>query len=164
MQLEKLAGCNKIFKEKKSGTTDKRPRLKACLEYVRDGDTLVITRLDRLARSTLDLCKIAKNLEDKGVDLIVLDQSIDTSTATGRLMFNMLGAIGQFETEIRAERQMEGIVKAKKRGVAFGRQQKITHEQQQELKRKRENGVLIKNLMREYRLSKASVYRYLSSR
>ena len=164
VQLEKLAGCNKIFKEKKSGTTDKRPRLKACLEYVRDGDTLVITRLDRLARSTLDLCKIAKNLEDKGVDLIVLDQSIDTSTATGRLMFNMLGAIGQFETEIRAERQMEGIVKAKKRGVAFGRQQKITHEQQQELKRKRENGVLIKNLMREYRLSKASVYRYLSSR
>ncbi len=70
-----------------------------------------------LARSTLHLCQIADTLREKGVDLVVLDQNIDTSDATGRLLFNMLGAIGQFETEIRAERQMDGIKKAKDPGV-----------------------------------------------
>lgn len=78
---------------------------------------LVVTRLDRLARSTLHLCQIAAELERKHVNLQVLDQQIDTSDATGRLLFNMLGAIAQFETEIRAERQMDGIRKAKDRGV-----------------------------------------------
>ena len=161
IQLGKLEHCDKIFQEKKSGTTDKRSRLKACLEYVREGDVLVITRLDRLARSTLHLCQIAETLKEKGVDLQVLDQSINTADATGRLLFNMLGAIGQFETEIRAERQMEGIHKAKQRGVAFGRQKKLSEKDVQELKDKRGQGVLIKNLMKEYSLSKASIYRYL---
>ncbi len=128
IQLGKLEHCEKIFQEKKSGATDKRSRLKACLEYVREGDALVITRLDRLARSTLHLCQIAETLKEKGVDLQVLDQSINTADATGRLLFNMLGAIGQFETEIRAERQMEGIHKAKQRGVIFGRQKKLSDE------------------------------------
>jgi DNA invertase Pin-like site-specific DNA recombinase len=162
IQLSKLEHCEKIFQEKKSGTTDKRSRLKACLEYVREGDVLVITRLDRLARSTLHLCQIAETLKEKGVDLQVLDQSINTADATGRLLFNMLGAIGQFETEIRAERQMEGIHKAKQRGVAFGRQKKLSDTDVQQLKEKREQGIIIKDLMKEYNLSKASIYRYLS--
>ena len=161
VQLDKLSHCEKIFKEKKSGPSTKRPRLGACLEYVRAGDVLVISRLDRLARSTLDLCQIAKKLEKKGVDLQVLDQSINTGDATGRLLFNMLGAIGQFETEIRAERQMEGIHKAKQRGVAFGRQKKLSNDDVRKLKEKRGQGALIKDLMKEYRLSKASIYRYL---
>ncbi len=161
-QLEKLKHCDKIFQEKKSGTTDKRPRLKDCLEYVREGDTLVITRLDRLARSTFDLCKIAKELERKGVDLKVIDQNLDTSDATGRLLFNMLGAIAQFETEIRSERQMDGIQKAKERGIKFGPRVKLNKEQIIEMSQKRGEGVLIKDLMKEYKLSKASVYRYLS--
>ena len=113
VQLDKLKHCDKIYQEKKSGTSSQRSQLKACLDYVREGDTLVITRLDRLARSTLHLCQIAVGLERKQVNLQVLDQNIDTSDATGRLLFNMLGAIGQFETEIRAERQMDGIQKAK---------------------------------------------------
>lgn len=123
--MEKLKHCDKIFQEKKCGITDKRPRLKEGFEYVGEGDTLVITRLDRLARSTFDLCKIAKELERKGVDLKVIDQNLDTSDATGRLLFNMLGAIAQFETEIRAERQMDGIQKDKERGVKFGPQVKL---------------------------------------
>lgn len=98
---------------------------------------LVVTRLDRLARSTLHFCKIAETLKEKGDDLQVLDQSINTTDATGRLLFNMLGAIGQFETEIRAERQMEGIHKAKQRGVAFGRQKKLSDDDVQQLKEKR---------------------------
>ena len=111
VQLDKLKHCDKIYQEKKSGASSKRPRLKACLEYIREGDTLVVTRLDRLARSTLHLCQIAADLERKQVNLQVLDQNIDTHDATGRLLFNMLGAIAQFETEIRAERQMDGIQK-----------------------------------------------------
>ena len=145
VQLEKLAqaGCEKVFEEKRSGTSDKRPRLQACLEYVREGDTLVVTRLDRLARSTLHLCQIAAELEKKGVALQVLDQSIDTNDATGRLLFNMLGAIAQFETEIRAERQMEGILKAKANGVQFGRKKKLTAREVQELRQRRREGELI---------------------
>lgn len=161
IQLAKLKHCDKIFKEKRSGVSDKRPRLKACLEYVREGDMLVVTRLDRLARSTLHLCQIAKQLESKQVDLQVLDQNIDTGDATGRLVFNVLGAIAQFETEIRAERQMDGIQKAKARGVQFGRKRQLTPSQCQELRERRAQGVLIKTLMKDYKLSKASVYRYL---
>ena len=109
VQLDKLKHCQKIYKEKQSGTNQKRSELKACLDYIREGDTLVVTRLDRLARSTLHLCQIAETLKEEKVDLQVLDQNINTSDATGRLLFNMLGAIAQFETEIRAERQMEGF-------------------------------------------------------
>jgi DNA invertase Pin-like site-specific DNA recombinase len=162
VQLDKLKGCEKIFQEKKSGASGHRPRLKACLEYVREGDTLVVTRLDRLARSTLHLCQIADELARKKVHLQVLDQHIDTSNATGRLLFNMLGAIAQFETEIRAERQMDGIQKAKERGVHFGRSKALTREQTRELQKRRAQGALIKTLMRDYGLSKSSVYRYLA--
>jgi DNA invertase Pin-like site-specific DNA recombinase len=161
VQRDKLGHCDKIFQETKSGASGKRPRLHDCLEYVREGDTLVVTRLDRLARSTLHLCQLADELERKRVHLQVLDQHIDTSDATGRLLFNMLGAIAQFETEIRAERQMDGIQKAKERGVSFGRKKKLTPEQIIELQRRREQGTLIKTLMQDYGLSKVSVYRYL---
>ena len=93
VQLDKLQPCDKIFQEKKSGASSARPRLHACLEYVREGDTLVVTRLDRLARSTLHLCQIADELARKQVHLQVLDQQLNTGTATGRLLFHMLGAI-----------------------------------------------------------------------
>jgi DNA invertase Pin-like site-specific DNA recombinase len=161
VQLDKLNHCDKIFQEKATGVSDKRPRLKACLEYVRDGDTLVITRLDRLARSTLHLCQIAKELERKQVNLLVVDQNINTGDATGRLLFNMLGAIAQFETELRAERQKDGIQKAMQKGVKFGKNKKLTPQQITELRDKRRQGTLIKILMAEYQLSKSSVYRYL---
>lgn len=130
---------------------------------MREGDTLVVTRLDRLARSTLHLCQISEILTTKKVNLKVIDQSIDTNDATGRLLFNMLGAIGQFETEIRKERQMEGIAKAKNKGVYSGRKNKLDEVKIVELKQKRQNGVLIKDLMKEFNISKASVYRYLIS-
>ena len=101
---------------------------------------LVVTRLDRLARSTLDLCRIAEQLKREGVDLHVIDQHIDTSDATGRLLFNMLGAIAQFETEIRAERQADGIRKAKSRGVRLGPAHKLSADQAAELRQRREGG------------------------
>ena len=95
VQLSKLQHCDKVFQEKHSGHSDERPQLKACLEYVREGDVLIVTRLDRLARSTLHLCQIAEELKRQSVHLQVLDQNIDTGNAKGRLLFNMLGAIGQ---------------------------------------------------------------------
>ena len=164
VQLDKLTGCDKIFEEKQSGVDAKRLRLRDCLEYVREGDTLVVTRLDRLARSTLHLCQIAETLKRKQVNLQVLDQNIDTSDATGRLLFNMLGAIAQFETEIRSERQMDGIAKAKARGVAFGRKPKLPVQQLEELKQRREAGIKIRILMNDYGLSKSTVYRLLSNK
>ena len=105
VQLDKLSDCDKVFREKRSATSAKREQLELCLDFVREGDTLVVTRLDRLARSTLHLCQLAKTLDRKQVNLQVLEQNINTSDATGRLLFNMLGAIGQFENEIRLERQ-----------------------------------------------------------
>lgn len=164
VQRAKLVHCDKLFEETRSGTTTHaRPELRACMDYLREGDTLVVTRLDRLARSTLHLCQIAEALEGKSVVLRVLDQSIDTSDATGRLLFNMLGAIGQFETELRAERQMDGIARAKARGVAFGRKKRLTEAQVEDLRRAREGGALIRELMARHGLSKASVYRYLGT-
>jgi len=161
MQLAKLADCDKIYREKRSGTVGKRLQLDACLEYVREGDTLVVTRLDRLARSTLHLCQIAEELKRKQVHLQVIDQQIDTTGATGRLLFHMLGAIAQFETELRAERQMDGIQNAKARGVVFGRHKCLTRQQAAELQGRRRRGTRIGTLMRDYRISKATVYRYL---
>ena len=162
VQRDKLKHCDKLFEEKKSGTSDKRPRFQACIEYVREGDTLVVTRLDRLARSTLHLCQIAEQLKGKQVHLQVLDQNINTGDATGRLLFHMLSAISQFETELRAERQMDGIAKAKERGVRFGQKKRLTAHQVAELQGRRQEGTLIKDLMEYYGISKATVYRYLN--
>jgi DNA invertase Pin-like site-specific DNA recombinase len=161
VQRDKLKHCDKLFEEKHSGTSDKRPRLAACLEYVREGDTLVVTRLDRLARSTLHLCQIGETLKRKGVHLQVLDQQISTADATGRLLFHMLGAIAQFETELRAERQMDGILKAKARGIPLGRRKTLTPQQVADLRDRRQQGIPIRTLMREFKLSKATIYRYL---
>jgi len=169
VQLEKLNayGCTKpdglIFQEKKSGSkAANRTELKACLNHLRSGDSFVITKLDRLARSTLDLTVIADDLENRGIDLVVLDQAIDTSTPTGKLLFNMLGSIAEFENAIRKERQVDGIARAKEIGVKFGAKAKLSPEQVDEMKKKRIDGVLIKELMNEYNLSKASVYRLLA--
>jgi DNA invertase Pin-like site-specific DNA recombinase len=101
-----------------------------------------------------NLCQIASELEKKKVNLQVIEQNIDTSNATNRLLFNMLGAIAQFETEIQAERQMDGIQKAKERGAQFGRKKELDDEQVRELREMWAQGVLIKDLMEEYKLSK----------
>lgn len=166
VQLQKLHdfGCqaDHVFKEKRSGVTAQRQALEECLRFVRKGDLLVVTKLDRLARSTLDLHRIIEQLNTKGVGFKVLDQAIDTTTKEGRLMFSILASIAEFETELRKERQMEGIAKAKSNGVKFGRQAMLSPEQVAEMRQKRAQGVLIKDLMAGYQLSKASVYRLLN--
>ena len=163
VQLGKLhnVGCDTIFQETHTGTTDQRPQLQEMMRYIRNGDTLYITKLDRLGRSTLHLTQIFDKLEKKSVDIIVIDQSIDTTTPTGKLLFNVLSSISEFETEIRKERQMEGIKKAKEKGVRFGRKAMLTDDQINEMRSKRDSGHLIYELMSEYGLSKSSIYRLL---
>ena len=114
------AGCEKVFAEKLSSVAQ-RHQLETAIDYAREGDALVVTKLDRLARSVAHLVAIGERLDAKGVSLKVLEQSIDTSTSTGRLMFNMLGAIAQFERELMLERQREGVAKAKAEGKYKGR-------------------------------------------
>jgi DNA invertase Pin-like site-specific DNA recombinase len=163
VQLEKLGsyGCDKIFSDKKTGTTDQRNGLQEALDYLREGDALIICKLDRLARSTLHLTQIVDRLDRAKIDLVVIDQSIDTSTPTGKLLFNVLAAIGEFETEIRKERQIEGIAKAKANGVRFGRRPKVTPELEQRLKTLRQDGLPIADLCSLTGLSRSSVYRAL---
>src|SRR5262245_32683620 len=162
VQRERLARCEKLYEEKASGTEAARPQLQACLDFVREGDTLLVTRLDRLARSTLHLCQIAEHLARKGVHLQVLEQDVNTHTPTGRLLFGMLAVIAQFETELRAERQREGIAKAQAQGVHCGGQQDVTAAEAVQLQADRAQGETLKVLMRRYGIGKTALYRYLA--
>jgi len=121
------AGCDKVFFEKRTGTTTEgREELQRALEYVREGDVFVVTRIDRLARSVGDLGAIVDQLTEKGVSFRALQQGeFDTTAATGRLFLTMLGAFAEFETALRRERQMEGIARAKEEGRYKGRPRSI---------------------------------------
>lgn len=162
-QLEKLKDCDKIFEEKRSGVDSTRPELQRCLEYLREGDTLVVTKIDRLARSTADLYKIVTKLADKGVPFKVIDDPmIDTTSRTGKLVMGILALIAEFENDIRRERQMDGIARARERGVKLGRKLLLTEEMIAEIRELRKAGETVPEIMRRTRVSKASVYRALS--
>ena len=115
------AGVEKLFSEQISSMAQ-RPQLEAALDFAREGDTFIVTKLDRLARSMGDLMDITRRLEAKGVGLRSLAMNLDTSTPTGKLMLNVLGSVAQFERELMLERQREGIAKAKAAGKYRGRQ------------------------------------------
>lgn len=122
----KAAGCEVVRAEKVSGTsTLGRDELALLLEFIRDGDTLVVTRIDRLARSIADLQDIVRKLKSKGASLKATEQAFDTGSIYGELTMNLLGVFAQFETQLRRERQMEGIAKAKAEGVYKGRKPSI---------------------------------------
>jgi DNA invertase Pin-like site-specific DNA recombinase len=157
VQLEKLAGCDKIFKEKRSRVDTGRPELKRCLEYLREGDTLLVTKIDRLARSTSDLYRIISELADKGVAFKVTDDpTIDTASRTGKLVMGILALIAEFENDIRRERQMDGIAKAKERGTRFGRKPELTAEQIAEIRAMR-GSTTVPDIIRRVGLSKANI-------
>ncbi|AYO18527.1 recombinase family protein (plasmid) [Vibrio owensii] len=163
VQLAKLnqVGCQRIYQEKRSGRTSNRPEFQSCMNYLREGDTLVITRLDRLARSVVHLAQLAKRFEKEKINLIVIDQNIDTSTSTGRLMFNMLASIAEFENDLRTERQAEGIAKAKENGVKFGRPAKLNDQICDTIYALRTEGATIGQLAKEFELGEATIYRAL---
>lgn len=115
------AGCSRVFQEEVSSIGKRRPQLEAALDYVREGDTIIVTKLDRLARSVADLVAIMETLKGKEVALRILSMNLDTQTPTGKLMLNLLGSIAEFERELMLERQREGIAKAKAEGKYKGR-------------------------------------------
>ncbi len=161
VQLSKLkdAHCDRIFQEKRSGTTASRPEFQSCMKYLREGDILIVTRLDRLARSVLHLSQVAQRLEKEKINFIVIDQNINTNYSTGRLMFNMLASIAEFENDLRAERQAEGIAKAKEKGVKFGRPIKLTNKIKKAIYSRRLAGATIGQLKKEFSVGEASIYR-----
>jgi DNA invertase Pin-like site-specific DNA recombinase len=114
------AGCGKVFAEQVSSVAQ-REQLEAALDYLRDGDVLVVTKLDRLARSMRDLLGIVSTIEAKGASLRILAMGMDTTTATGKLMLNVLGSVAEFERQMMLERQREGVAKAKAEGKYKGR-------------------------------------------
>ncbi|MER0239676.1 recombinase family protein [Fulvimarina sp. MAC8] len=157
----KAAGCSIIREEKRTGTSrDGRAELATLMEFMRSGDTLMVTRVDRLARSIGDLQDIVRALRAKGVSLKATEQPIDTSTAAGKAFLDMLGVFAEFETNLRRERQMEGIAKAKAEGVYKGRKASIDPEKVRELQAQGMGG---SEIARTLGIGRASVYRILGS-
>ena len=156
----KVAGCEIIREEKVSGTSRQgRDELETLLQFLRPGDTLVITRLDRLARSMDDLSQIVKELQVRGAALKATEQPVDTSTAAGKAFFQMLGVFAEFETNLRRERQMEGIAKAKAKGVYKGRKPSIDVEEVRRLRD--EDGLGATEIAKRLGIARTSVYRTL---
>ena len=157
----KAAGCTIVRSEKKSGTTRHgREQLETILEFLHQGDTLMVTRIDRLARSVKDLEDIVEAIRTKGAHLQATEQPIDTSTPAGVAFLQMLGVFAQFETALRKERQMEGIARAKAAGVYKGRKRSVPVE---DVRRLKAEGLNPTQISRQLKIGRASVYRALSA-
>ena len=161
-QALRAAGCSVVRAEKASGSRrDGRTELQVLLDFVQPGDTLVVTRIDRLARSLKDLQDIVHELKSRGVALRATEQPVDTSTAAGKAFLDMLGVFAEFETNLRRERQLEGIAQAKARGVYRGRKPSID---MAEIRRLRDqDGLGATAIARRLGIGRASVYRALGA-
>jgi DNA invertase Pin-like site-specific DNA recombinase len=156
----KAAGCEVIRAEKRSGTTIKgRDELQTVLDFLRQGDVLMVTRIDRLARSIGDLQDIVRAVRAAGASLRATEQPIDTSTAAGKCFLDMLGVFAEFETNLRRERQLEGIAKAKAAGAYKGRRSSINAE---DVRKMKANGLGPTEIAKALGIGRASVYRLLS--
>lgn len=157
-------GCEKIFSEKKSGVK-RRPELEGLMNIVREGDVVVIWKIDRLARSLSELISITEQFKSKGVDLVSIDGQVDTTSAMGRMFFQITGAFAEFERNLIIERTKAGIVEAKKRGVQLGRPKGLTSESQQIARAAKELylGGTIKpiDICKILNISTGTLYRYL---
>lgn len=163
-QQEQLlaAGCDRVFSEQVSAVAQERPEFDAAMDYLRDGDTLIVCRLDRLARSLSDLMAIAEELEKLGVHLKVLDMSLDTSTPHGRMVLGIVGSVAQFERELMLERQRVGIQKAKEAGRYKGRKP-TAMAKADEVRALVAQGVPKADIARRLGIGRASVYRALAN-
>jgi DNA invertase Pin-like site-specific DNA recombinase len=157
------AGCERIFQEQLSSVDSKRAQLEAAIDYCRDGDVLVCTKLDRLARSVADVVTIERSLNAKGAALHVMDPAMDTGTPAGRLTFNVLASIAQFEREIMLARQREGIAKAKREGKYKGRKP-TARNQAGRIRDLQAANLKAPEIAAQLGISERSVYRVLSAR
>lgn len=161
-QIEELEkeGCEKLYQERVSSVAQ-RDQLRLALDFIRQGDTLVVTKLDRLARSTKHLGEIVETIREKEAYLQILNLGIDTSSATGELVLNLLGAVAQFERQMMLERQREGIAKAKSEGKYKGRKPTARAKTDQVWNLK-EQGMNASAIAKELCIGRASVYRILA--
>jgi DNA invertase Pin-like site-specific DNA recombinase len=158
----RAAGVEKVFSERVSSVA-KREQLEAALDFCRQGDLLVVTKLDRLARSMTDLVAITSKLKAKGIELQVLAMALDTSTPTGKLMLNLMGSFAEFEREIMLERQREGVARAKAEGKYRGRVP-TAQRKSSEVVQLRGQGVKPEEIAARLGISRASVFRVLKDR
>lgn len=164
LQLDalKAAGCEKVFREKASGAQRDRPQLAAAVDYMREGDTLVVWKLDRLARSMKQLIETVEGLEDQGIGFRSLTEAIDTTTPGGKLVFHVFGALAEFERSIIRERTRAGLDAAKARGRTGGRPKKLTDA---DLKAARamlsDEDFTVNEVAKRIGISPATLYRYL---
>jgi len=156
----KLMGCEKVFQEQVSSVAQ-RAQLEAAIDFVREGDSFVVTKLDRLARSITDLLQILQRLEKKHIEVKILNLGLDTSTPTGKLILTVLGGIAQFEREMMLERQREGIAKAKREGKYKGRQP-LPEEKRDSIIRLGLAGLKKAEIARQVGVGQATVYRELA--
>jgi DNA invertase Pin-like site-specific DNA recombinase len=155
----RAAGCDMLRSEKRTGTTTAgRDELRIALDILRKGDVLMVTRIDRLARSIGDLQDIVRAVKAKGASLKAIEQPIDTSTAAGKCFLDMLGVFAEFETNLRRERQLEGIANAKARGVYKGRRPSIDAAK---IKQMKADGMGPSAIAKALKIGRASVYRAL---
>lgn len=156
------AGCERIFSDKVSGKLASRPQWDRCMDHLRAGDTLVVTRLSRIARSVRNLTDVAATLAEREVELLVLKQHIDTRTPTGRLTFHLLAAIDEFHADLIAENTREGLAAAKARGRHGGRPGKLKPAQVAEIQRKYEAGeATVTELAELFSCTRPTIYRAL---
>jgi DNA invertase Pin-like site-specific DNA recombinase len=158
-QVRELSNCDKVFQEQVSSIA-KRQQLDTALDFIREGDTLVVPKLDRLARSTRHLMEIVDTLNTKGAHLNILNLGVDTNTPTGKLMLTLLGGVAEFEREIMLERQREGIAKAKAAGKYKGRHP-TARARAGEVVALTEQGAGPSKIARDLGISRSSVYRIL---
>lgn len=158
-----LSGVDKIFIDTFTGTKASRPELDKVREILRPGDSLVITRLDRLGRSLKDLLALSSELESLGVDLEVLEQRIDTKTPEGRLFFNMVASFAEFERELMKSRTMDGLAAARARGKVGGRKPKLTQSQIVQIMKMHNEGEYISGIAEIFAVSRPTIYRIIEN-
>ena len=163
LQIDALnqSGCERIFKEKASGAKRDRPELNAALDFVREGDTIVVWKLDRLARSLKQLIETVEELESRGIGLKSLTESIDTGTSGGRLVFHIFGALAEFERSIIRERTVAGLQAARARGRVGGRPKALTEDDVAAARAMlKQPDITVKDIAERLNVSVATFYRY----
>jgi DNA invertase Pin-like site-specific DNA recombinase len=159
------AGCSRVFTDKASGVASDRPQLAAALDYLREGDSLVVWRLDRLGRSLKHLLEVVSELDEHGVGFKSLQESIDTTTSTGRLVFHVFGALAEFERDLIRDRTTAGLAAARARGRVGGRKPVLTGQQIQVARKMYAAGdSTVADIAKILRVSRGTIYRHLQDR